>query len=910
MSTPLIFQQENAPIQGGGSKPLIFGGTPEPIIFKPQPVQQIQLEDNRSWLQKGIGAVGNAINNAVGKVKTSVESHIQPPEVREANFNTFVEYQTTKSAQAKVAEAEINVAKDEAKTLDALKTAYKGLPNKDVLSPSEMGLLQEKGYLDKDGNIKRGKMSVEGVKSVVTALALFFPEVFTPVTSLAKLATGGKAINILGKSVPIAEVVAGTVISGTYNTLYTPNLEDIFTDPAVTGEAGKRWLVGAGIGAVVSFPLAFVKAPVIPAFQRMSPAEQEELKTIYLSLAKRFHPNSMLPGASDKAWVEVQNKYNAADIKWMRELNGTTKPAEVEKLLGQTIPTTAQPEAKQLPSTEATKVPGKGTIEQIAEQKGGWNPSDRVKFDTAMLEKDAQTVKKMLPVVPKEYQQRFSKEIESLVGETPVTPRVRESLKLPNPPEESPVTPKVGELYHGSDNGNLKVDNNGNINLTTEKTGADTFGKTLNIDTSGMKVETFDTKEEVFKIARTLELKQDLLDKGVDIIGAENHYIAINPAKLSQETGNPLREGILTKKISDVTQLPQKPSAQGVVEPAVQESRGDSSKVIADNENTIKKVYSDNKEVVYDALSQIFTEMEVAQAGSRVRMENGETVGFSSTFPAWVPETLRSKDLFDKVLSGITDIENIKFPDGNKSAQRSLYNEILQEIDRSTGLDTSENRTAIIDAYENIKQTPKALPRSATGSKEPKSKEVEKNVTLKPIGTGEKKLSTLGVGVEQKAVEKKLIESLADLPEYKQVNMKDQAEKALKLIETDPELATNVALGKENSPRGLLPEAVFTAVEEKAVREGSIDLITQLAKSTLVSQATAMGQRIRALAERNTDSPVNAIRQVIEDRKKALEEKFKQPIAKTREKIVRQIKSKIKTPNKADWNSFIDSIEC
>lgn len=69
-------------------------------------------------------------------------------------------------------------------------------------------------------------------------------------------------------------------------------------------------------------------------------------------------------------------------------------------------------EAKVQPQTEKKSQ----TIEQMIEEKGGWKSGDREKFDTALLTKDAETVKNMLPSVPQEYQQRFSNEISDVLG--------------------------------------------------------------------------------------------------------------------------------------------------------------------------------------------------------------------------------------------------------------------------------------------------------------------------------------------------------------------------------------------------------------------------------------------------------------------------------------------------------------
>ena len=84
--------------------------------------------------------------------------------------------------------------------------------------------------------------------------------------------------------------------------------------------------------------------------------------------------------------------------------------------------------------------------------------------------------------------------------------------------------------------------------------------------------------------------------------------------------------------------------------------------------------------------------------------EEGNFIGKTSTFPEWVPSNLRSKKLFDSVLEGLYDINNIKYPDKNKKAQRELYDFILTELDSRLGLDTSKIRNKILEQYEPSKK--------------------------------------------------------------------------------------------------------------------------------------------------------------------------------------------------------------
>lgn len=201
--------------------------------------------------------------------------------------------------------------------------------------------------------------------------------------------------------------------------------------------------------------------------------------------------------------------------------------------------------------------------------------------------------------------------------------------------------------------------------------------------------------------------------------------------------------------------------------------------------------------------------------------------------------------------------------------------------------------------------------------KAPVKKPTPKKVEPKPVEKkSEPKTKTRGLakGVEAKAVEKKLTEGFGGLPEYEEVNMKDQSDKAKQLVESDPDRAIRIAMGQEKAPDGILPEAVFIAVENMAIANGDVSLLQRLAtQSELVSEATEMGQRIRTLAERSPDSPLGAIQAVVKARQKRYERKNKgKTLSQEKRKVVSEIKEKAKAKKieKEDWSSFVNSLEC
>ncbi len=64
----------------------------------------------------------------------------------------------------------------------------------------------------------------------------------------------------------------------------------------------------------------------------------------------------------------------------------------------------------------------------------------------------------------------------------------------------------------------------------------------------------------------------------------------------------------------------------------------------------------------------------------------------------------------------------------------------------------------------------------------------------------------------------------------------------------------------------MIPELVFKVVEDRAIDEGDVATLRDLASGRLPEQATTMGQRLRLLAENDPEDPVAKIRR-IEDKR-------------------------------------------
>jgi hypothetical protein len=266
---------------------------------------------------------------------------------------------------------------------------------------------------------------------------------------------------------------------------------------------------------------------------------------------------------------------------------------------------------------------------------------------------------------------------------------------------------------------------------------------------------------------------------------------------------------------------------------------------------------------------------------------------------------------------GIEKVPTVEKVSG-AAAEPKVTPESISKTDTKQQIETIKADNKNYDAAGNL--TTDAAKQINALNKGTRTPAAEKPVSYKPIEekpfvTPEIKTSKLAQGVEEKAIKKGLTQGFEGLPEYAKVNVADQAKAAGNLLKVDPERATRIALGHERPPEGLLPESAFVAVEKQAHKTGDVDLLRRLAtESTLSSEATGMGQRIRLLGERSPNSAVTGMRKVVEARKTAVETKLTKKGTTVNREIsatVRQIRQS--TPMKItrqDWHAFIEGIKC
>ena len=222
----------------------------------------------------------------------------------------------------------------------------------------------------------------------------------------------------------------------------------------------------------------------------------------------------------------------------------------------------------------------------------------------------------------------------------------------------------------------------------------------------------------------------------------------------------------------------------------------------------------------------------------------------------------------------------------------------------------------IDDAVDEATQRPKAERVDKEEETAPAAEvEVEGEKVKQPdFEAGEEtKQRGLGVSVEEEAERKNVVEAFENIPDYNVVPMDKQYDLAAQIIVNDYERAKRIAMGIEADVQwakdmGIIPEMIYVAVTNKAVRDGDAQLLEDLAtQSGLLAEATTMGQRIRALGELGEHSPIRAITKIQDTRKDALA-KDKKGTIKNLKKNLAKAEKELEKAQKKLANKELDNI--
>lgn len=182
--------------------------------------------------------------------------------------------------------------------------------------------------------------------------------------------------------------------------------------------------------------------------------------------------------------------------------------------------------------------------------------------------------------------------------------------------------------------------------------------------------------------------------------------------------------------------------------------------------------------------------------------------------------------------------------------------------------------------------------------------------------------SKIGKSIEQKAIEKGLVDSFDRTATFDKKTVEDQKERVSQLV-TDPDKVKNIIQGKERLPRGIDPSMFIRGVElyaDTLPESEQVQLKYELGNSDIVRQTSEAAQTLRFAQEREQDSTTKAIDEVRKARTaeiqnilkgRAIETAIKEEAGKLAA-MVKDAKgiAQKKASTRAVWSDFIQSLQC
>lgn len=219
------------------------------------------------------------------------------------------------------------------------------------------------------------------------------------------------------------------------------------------------------------------------------------------------------------------------------------------------------------------------------------------------------------------------------------------------------------------------------------------------------------------------------------------------------------------------------------------------------------------------------------------------------------------------------------------------------------------------DVFTSSATGPELVPTSRTTrfqtvqSGEPVTVPAQRNQSAGTEIVSETAPNTRAKTLQIAAIEKKLTDSLGELPTHNKMNMREQAVSAETFVETNPDGAIRVAKGEAFPPQGILAESVYTALEIKAIKSGDVALIQELANSKV---PTIAGQSLKALDSVDPNSPVKIIRDIQTARETKVEKQGGAKAIKLKEQEIARIDKEIVNAQsrRPQWEEFIREITC
>jgi len=279
-------------------------------------------------------------------------------------------------------------------------------------------------------------------------------------------------------------------------------------------------------------------------------------------------------------------------------------------------------------------------------------------------------------------------------------------------------------------------------------------------------------------------------------------------------------------------------------------------------------------------LSETFEEVVQGGIQDATLQTVNENIDILKNIPETIVQTLIATAP-TALIGGASDIRNI------------TLNQKIDKIQRDNIVEAQSEQKEIV--------TPEAVTEKPTVVEAPA-----------PPVIGKGKVSKIAESIQAKFIEQGLTKNFGHLAEYTPIIIKEQAQKASDLINTNIDEARRIIRGDKPLPEGLKGTALITAMEERIKKTADGEMASELASSPLVSGTSAAAQELRLAAERDPESPVKAI----QDINKLLEESAKKRrpgkiLNQAKINITDNIKNEIKKANSSQsWEQFILSIRC
>lgn len=183
-----------------------------------------------------------------------------------------------------------------------------------------------------------------------------------------------------------------------------------------------------------------------------------------------------------------------------------------------------------------------------------------------------------------------------------------------------------------------------------------------------------------------------------------------------------------------------------------------------------------------------------------------------------------------------------------------------------------------------------------------------------PNPTNESKVSGSSLRTQAKAVEAgmKSEENLGAT--YNTVSHKDEAAKAVQLLQNDPEKAKAIALGGRGdnaSHEAAVYHAVANQTLEEAKKTGDYSQVQQLANSPRHTTVSEAAQKLGAEGfNANPHDPINIMNDLAKTRQKAVAGRTGATLEKETANISKQVKSSLPDVSRQDWHSFVQDLRC